>query len=68
MRERWKAPREGNEIVPETIGWQADEADLFCDVVPIEEWAGELIYIPSLSKVSLAEAQWKRALTGRLGV
>ena len=49
MRERWKAPREGNEVVPETIGWQADEADLFCDVVPIEEWAGELIYIPSLT-------------------
>ncbi len=42
MRERWKAAREGNEIVSETIRLQGAGARKG-DRVPIEEWAYEYI-------------------------
>ena len=50
MRERWKAPRKGDEIVSETVYLQGVEGHILrsqeCGManrVPIEEWSNELI-------------------------
>ena len=57
MRERWKEPREGSEIEPETVYLQAVEALYMRDGVPIEEWTGELQYLARLSGKHGAEAK-----------
>ena len=42
MRERWKAPRKGDEIVSETVWLQGVRVWIYPDDgVPIEEWANE---------------------------
>ena len=50
MKERWKAPRKGNEIVSETVYLQGVEARTYepqgkyeGNRVPIEEWSNELV-------------------------
>ena len=62
--ERWKEPREGSEIDPETVCLQGVGADLFRDGVLFVERSSELIFVARLSQVT--EPQWKRAWIGRL--
>ena len=47
--ERWKEPREGSEIEPETLCLQADKAPYECDVVLFVERSGEYMYVARLS-------------------
>ena len=47
--ERWKEPREGSEIEPETLCLQADKALYMCDIVLFVERSGEYIYVARLS-------------------
>lgn len=65
MRERWKAAREGDEIVSETVCLQRARAGVIHwgilklnfdslvynvgDGIPIEEWACECVCVASLS-------------------
>ena len=47
--ERWKEPREGSEIEPETMCLQPIKAPYVCDDVLFVERANELRYVARLS-------------------
>ena len=61
--ERWKEPREGSEIDPETQCLQGVGAALSCDGVLFVERSSELMLSARLSQ--MMEPQWKRAWIGR---
>ncbi len=61
--ERWKEPREGSEIEPETQCLQRVGAGKSRDGVLFVERSSELIFVARLSQMT--EPEWKRAWIGR---